>query len=218
MEKQYFSKQLALIALVLTLVFNIAYLLMVVNGLEPWTDIQTYAQRYHWIEFGPQTVGLLMLPVYLFLFQYLASSAPEAHQIWVKTGLKFLQGFFVLVMAVYFIQVAVVLPNLAAGKLEFLDQLVLANPDNLMVAVNYLGWGLLGPALLCFIPMFGRTKLERWIRILLWVGGISSILLDIGHILRNYFLQIPCIVFWLLGLPVLMVLFYLYFKVNKYAG
>lgn len=109
-----------------------------------------------------------------------------------------------LLVADYFIQLAVVQPSILAGEADGISLLTQYNPHGLFIALEELGYLLMSASLACVAPTLSRaTRLERVVRWFL-VGGLvvnalalTWIAVRLGHA-RGYLFEIAVIsVDWL---------------------
>jgi hypothetical protein len=90
-------------------------------------------------------------------------SAPNAKKIWTHAALLFTVIYAMYVTLNYVVQLATVIPMSLQGTLgEFrvLDQ----TPHSLFWDVDALGYIFMGIAMLCAVPVFAKSGLERWVR------------------------------------------------------
>jgi hypothetical protein len=208
----------AILYAVLLTLFNAAFIgmLFAVPDLE-WRGADHFVQAFSLIQFGPQSIGLLLLPVQMVLVVSIYRHLPQNHRLWGLVGLVFQAGFVLLTLGLYFIQLGVVLPAVLRGDPAYLDLLAFANPRSPAWALNNFGWGfLLGLGLVFLGFAFPRgTKLERWIFWLLLMNGLSSFFLVVGYVLDDFNLQIPTVLSWLVGLPGVSILLAFWFKKQR---
>jgi hypothetical protein len=205
----------AILYAVLLTLFNVAFIgmLLAVPDLE-WRGADHFIQNFSLVQFGPQSIGLLLLPVQMVLVVSIYRRLPQEHRLWGLVGMVFHAGFVILTLGLYFIQLGVVLPAALRGDPAYLDLLAFASPRSPAWALNNFGWGfLLGLGLVFLAFAFPRgTKLERWIFGLLLFNGVSSFFLVVGYVLDDFNLQIPTVLSWLVGLPAVSILLAIWFK------
>jgi hypothetical protein len=99
----------------------------------------------------------------------------------------------------YFLQLAVIRPSVLAGEADGASLLAQYNPHGIFIALEELGYLLMGASLACMAATLSRAnRLERAIR-WLFVGGLVASLAALAwFVLRNghgreYFLEIAII-------------------------
>jgi hypothetical protein len=180
---------------------NLAYVPLVAAG-RTWQGVDDYLATWHWTEFGPQTVGLVALPVFAVLLAAVHRAAPPERTAFSLAALGFGFAFVAVVWVGYVVQVAWLWPTLRAGIDTGVELLAFRNPAGLGWALNYAGWSLSGAAALALAPVFGGDRLQRRIRALLVCYGAANLLLLPGYGLGVELLSLPAAVSWLVVLPV----------------
>jgi hypothetical protein len=201
----------------LLIVFTVAYLIMIASSLAtPWIGTATYQSTFQVIEFVPQMIGFVMLPVLLLLVVSLHVQAERGKRLWSVLSVVSCAAFVATVLVLYFIQVGHVLPSLLRGATDGLDVLVFANPHSLTFALNYFAWGFfLGTSLLCLAVVFSGSRLALWIRWLLVGNSAAHLLLVVGYVMDSLVLQLGAVASWLVGLPVVMLLIAAHLKRSR---
>jgi hypothetical protein len=178
-----------------------------------WQGMEVYANTYHIISFVPQTIGLFTIPPLLLMLISIHLYTEERRKIWSLTGLLFGTAYAGLLGALYFIQVAVVLPALNSGNWQGLDQFAFANPRSVAWGLDHFAWSLLGIALFFMAWVFEGNRLNRWIRSLFIFNGVGNILLIFAFAFDIEVLTLGiAFMSWVIALPVAAVLVGLMFK------
>lgn len=172
---------------VLIITFNLAYVAMAVSESAI-------------LGFVPQIIGLVMLPASLVLFSLLACALEGDKKTWGIIGLGFHLLYVGIVSAVYFVQVSIVIPLVLCGA-EVSKHLLMSNPQSVVWAVNYLGWGFLGVSLLFYAAPLGRTGTEGIIKWLFVFVGVTSLLAVLGYLMDSMTLQVGVLFAWVFALP-----------------
>lgn len=180
---------------------NLAYVPLVAAG-RTWQGVDDYLATWHWTEFGPQTVGLVALPVFALLLVAVHRAAPPERATFSLAGLGFGFAFVAIVWVGYAVQVAWLWPNLRAGIDTGVELLAFRNPRGLGWALNYAGWSLSGAAALALAPVFHGDRLQRRLRALLVCYGAANLLLLPSYGFGVELLSLPAAVSWLVVLPV----------------
>lgn len=146
-----------------TLVFSITYAIpQIVLGIEmPDTLL------WLWIILFP---SLLLAPAFLIQMVAVHNRTPVHLRIWTHVAVVFATAYFVFVSIVYFINLTVVAPRMAAGDLGELEVLRYA-PRTFMTGIDALGYTSMSLATLFAAPAFESVKGERWIKRLFLING-----------------------------------------------
>lgn len=138
----------------------------------PYTDAAAFVPRDYWWLY-PQS--LLVLLVLVLLVRIHAVAAPSARVFsGIAVGLSTVAAAALLVD--YVIQLAVLQPSLLRGETAGLSALSQYNPHGVFIALEDLGYLLLGLALLIVAAVFTRpTPLDRGLRWLFLTGGALTV-------------------------------------------
>jgi hypothetical protein len=134
----------------------------------PYTDVAAFVPRDYWWMYPQSLFILLALGLMVCLHQV---AAPAAR---VFSGLAVVLAALAAgtLLADYAVQLAVLQPSLRRGETGGLALFSQYNPHGLFIALEDLGYLLLGLALLTVAAVFAaRCRLERGLRWLLLVGG-----------------------------------------------
>lgn len=200
-------------AILLTML-NIAFTVMVIQApTSEWRGMEVYASTYRVIDFIPQTIGLVTIPAFLLMLICIHLYTDERLKIWSLAGLLFSTTFACLLGTLYFIQVAVIFPALDSGNYQGLEQFAFAYPRSVAWGLNHFAWSLLGVSLLFMAWVFGDSRLERWIRRLFILNGLTNILLIFAFTFDIKTLTLViAFVSWVIALPITAVLVGLWFR------
>lgn len=184
-----------------TLVFSITYAIpQVVLGIEmpetlPWL----------WIILLP---SLLLAPAFLIQMVAVHHRTPAHLRIWTHVAVVFATAYFVFVSSVYFINLTVVAPRMAAGDLGELEVLRYA-PRTFMTGIDALGYASMSLATLFAAQAFDSGKRERWIKRLFVINGaLAPIILATQVWPRLAYAATP----WLVAVPGSSLLLVLLFR------
>ena len=196
---------------VLLTALNIAFAIMAFQvPASEWQGIEAYARTYRLIAFVPQAIGLFTIPPLVLMLISIHQHTAERRKVWSLAGLSFGTAYAGLLGALYFVQVAVLLPALRRGNAQGLDQFAFANPHSVAWGLDHFAWALLGVALLMMAWAFEGERVIRWLFVLNGLANISLILAFAFQIealtLGVAFLS------WVVGLPVTAVLVGLMFR------
>jgi hypothetical protein len=159
---------------VLATVFSITY---VVAQLAEWTGLLGSAG-------GPEsastplglvillTPSLLLGSSFLVLMVSVHPLTPPARRVWSHAAIAFATAYAVLVSTVYFVQLTLVMPRLAEGRLAGIEPFIFVPFDSFLYAVDILGYSFMSVATLFASRVFTGGGLHRVVRLLLTANGI----------------------------------------------
>jgi hypothetical protein len=210
----------ATVLTLLLMALNIAFAIMAVRvPAGAWQGMEDYASSYQVIAFVPQTIGLFTIPAWLLMLVSLHFYADEQRKIWSLTGLLFGMAYGTLLGALYFTQVAVILPALTAGTWHELEQFTFANPRSVAWGLNHFAWSLLGVALSLVAWSFGDNRLERWLRYLFLLNGLANLLLIPAYAWEIEWLTLGiAFVSWVVALPAASVMVAILFRKHSVSA
>ena len=143
-----------------------------------WSDAETFARHYHWLQALPYFGGFFLVFGFVAMMASLYVLAPAEHEAGATTALIFTAAFAALVFLNYVIQTTFV-PNLARHEpgqnANVIAALSMVNPSSLAWALEMWAYGFLGIAHLLIAPVFSQTPIERATASLFVVNGVSSI-------------------------------------------
>ena len=178
-----------------------------------WQGIETYALSYHLIAFLPQVFGLAFIPALILMFAVIHIHASPSHRHWSLAGFGFGIAYAVLLGSLYFIQVGIVLPALSRGDWNGLDQLAFANPRSIAWALDYSAWSMLGVSMLLTAWVFEGDRLNRWIRSLFILNGITNLSLILAFPFDIAWLTLSvAFLSWVIALPAAAILVAIMFR------
>lgn len=144
----------------------------------PWSDAETFARHYHWLQALPYFGGFFLVFGFVTTMASLFVLAPTEQKASATTALIFTAAFAALVFLNYVIQTTFV-PSLArhysAQSANVIAALSMVNPSSLAWALEMWAYGFLGIAHLLIAPAFSRTAIERTAATLFIVNGVSSV-------------------------------------------
>jgi hypothetical protein len=149
-----------------------------VHPQPPWSDPETFARHYHWLQALPYFGGFFLVFGFVTMMASLYVLAPAEQKAGATTAVIFTAAFAALVLLNYVIQTTFV-PHLArhysAQSANVIAALSMANPSSLAWALEMWAYGFLGIAHLLIAPVFSRTAFEGATAILFVVNGVSSV-------------------------------------------
>jgi len=154
--------------------------ILVLSLLRPqpaWSDAETFARHYHWLQALPYFGGFLLVFGFVAMMASLYVLAPAEQKARATTALMLTTAFAALVFLNYVIQTTFV-PNLAerdlVGSSKIIAAFSMVNPSSLAWALEMWAYGFLGLGHLLIAPVFSGTAMERATAILFVVNGVSS--------------------------------------------
>jgi hypothetical protein len=159
---------------VLASVFSIAY---VIGQLAEWLG---------WLgsEGGPESastpLGIVVLLVpslllgssFLVLMVSVHYLAPGDRKVWSHVAVAFATAYAVLISMVYFVQLTLVAPRLAHGRVEGIEPFLFVPFDSFLYAVDILGYTFMSVSTLFAAQVFTGAGLERVARVSLVANGL----------------------------------------------
>jgi hypothetical protein len=98
-------------------------------------------------------------------------SSPD-RKIWSHAAVTFATAYAVLISINYFVQLTWVMPRLAAGRTQGIEQFLFTPFDSFLYAVDILGYGFMSVATLFAAMGFTGKGLERVVRVFLTANGL----------------------------------------------
>lgn len=187
---------------VLFVALNLMYVPLFTTA-RPWLGVDDYLETVRWVEFGPQAVGLVALPVFALLLVAVHQATPPERSLVSLAAVGFGMAFVAIVWVGYFVQLAWVYPNAVNGADAGVELLAFRNPRGLGWALNHAGWALSGIAALALARAFTGGGLEARLRWLLAGYGLANLLLVPAYASDSVALSLPAAVSWLVLLPVI---------------
>jgi hypothetical protein len=178
------ARQILLLTTTISTIFGVLYFVglmgkLVVNG-------SIHATSSPAISMVSAAVGLLWDITLVILFLALRRLVTGSKAIFADLGSVFMILLAASSSLNWYVQLTLV-PNIAqAGDTNTLALLDIHNVDSVMYALEHLAWGLFyGLAAICMALAIEGGKIETWIRWLLIVGGVMSILFIPGRLMGN---------------------------------
>jgi hypothetical protein len=152
--------------------------LSLVHPQPSWTDAETFARHYHWLQALPYFGGFFLVFGSVAMMASLHVLAPAEQKARATTAVIFTAAFAALVFLNYVIQTTFV-PTLArhysAQSSNVIAALSMVNPSSLAWSLEMWAYGFLGIAHLLIAPVFSPTALERATASLFVINGVSSV-------------------------------------------
>ena len=159
---------------VLATVFSLAY---VVGQLAEWLG---WLGSQGGPESGSTPLGLVVLLTpslflgssFLVLVVAVHQLAPPARRVWSHAAVAFATAYAVLISTVYFVQLTLVAPRLAEGRVDGIEPFVFVPFDSFLYAVDILGYSFMSVATLFAARVFTGSGLQRVARWFLTANGL----------------------------------------------
>lgn len=116
--------------------------------------------------------SFLLGTAFLVLTVSIHQSAPDEQKVWSHSAVAFATVYAVLTGLVYFIQLTLVAPRLAGGRVEGIEFLLFIPFDSFLYAVDILGYSFMSLATLFAARVFTGGGLNRVVRLLLTANGL----------------------------------------------
>jgi hypothetical protein len=138
----------------------------------PYTDAAAFVPNdYLWMY-----PAFLMGPLFVMVVGCIHHTAAADKKVFSQIALSFAVISAIALATNYFIQLTVVQPSLLKGEVEGLSLFSQYNPHGLFIALEDIGYLMMGVAFLFVAPMFGRrARLEQGIRLLLFISAVLAI-------------------------------------------
>ncbi|RSK27594.1 hypothetical protein EJF36_12290 [Bacillus sp. HMF5848] len=177
---------------------DISYLFLFANP-NPWTGFDHYVSNYSFIEVWPEVIGFILLPSFVITIYSIIQANNLEKSIVAKTSIFFAQAFVVVVSIGYFIQFAVVYPNIHSGSGRLYELWLFGNTSySLAWALNYLGWFWSGLSTI-FLAFAIKDKVLQKLFVL--YGALLS-LAFVGYCTKFEKLEMVLGLAWFVVLPV----------------
>lgn len=110
---------------------------------------------------------------FLFMMVAIHYYADEDKKIWSHIGLLFALAYFIFVSIVYFTVLTVTMPHMLRGESASVEVLHYV-PKSFMTGIDALGYTAMSLSTLFAAPVFNKTKLKKWIRIVFISNGVIA--------------------------------------------
>lgn len=118
------------------------------------------------------TPSLLLGSAFLVLLVCVHQLAPTDRKVWSQAALAFGTVYAVLISMNYFVQLTLVAPRLATGRMEGIEMFTFVPFDSFLYAVDLLGYSFMSLATLFAARVFMGAGLERVARRFLIANGL----------------------------------------------
>ena len=118
------------------------------------------------------TPSLLLGSSFLMLMVCVHQATPAERRVWSHGAVAFATAYAVLISGVYFVQLTLVGPRLASGRLEGIEPFVFVPFDSYLYAVDILGYTFMSVSTLLAARAFAGDGVERVARWFLTANGL----------------------------------------------
>jgi hypothetical protein len=178
----------------------------------PWLGIDSFARSFQPIEMLNFLPSLPLASAFLVLMVCIYFYASERDRIWAMLGLAFTIVYAVMASSNYLIQLLVVRNSLVLGETEGLGLFAHSNPHSVFWALAN-SYAYMSLAMFFAAWVFRKTTLERWIRRLFVVVGITAPFQFIGVLFElGLIVGAPAGLIWSTATPTACLLIALQFK------
>lgn len=118
------------------------------------------------------TPSLLLGPSFLVLTVSIHYVAAPERRVWSHAAVAFATAYMVLVSTVYFVQLTLITPRLAQGRVEGIEPFLFVPFDSFLYAVDILGYSFMSVSTLFASRVFRGGGLERIVRTFLTANGL----------------------------------------------
>lgn len=171
---------------VLTTIFSVSYGIAVITFFvsilstqlpsqpQGWTGIDAFLATFQPIQMLPVIPSLFLAPAFTALMVSIDAYAAEDKKIWSRLGLAFTLIYASMAAINYMVQLIPVWRSITNGETDGLAMFVLGNPHSMFWGLAY-AYIFMNLAMLLTAPVFEGTSLERRIRLLFILNGISGV-------------------------------------------
>lgn len=118
------------------------------------------------------TPSLLLGSTFLVLVVSIHQLACLERKIWSSAAVAFATAYAVLISMTYFVQLTLVAPRLAQGRIEGIEMFLFTPFDSFLYAVDILGYSFMSVATLFAAMVFAGKGIERIARLFLLANGL----------------------------------------------
>jgi hypothetical protein len=162
--------------------YGIAVIALLVDSLsiqstspaQGWTGIDAFLAEFTPIQILPVIPSLLLAPAFTALMVSIHAYTVEEKKIWSLLGLAFTLIYATMAAMNYMIQLLPVWRSIINGETDGLAMFVLGNPHSIFWGLAY-AYIFMNLAMLFSAPVFSGNTLEKRIRMLFILNGVSGV-------------------------------------------
>jgi hypothetical protein len=118
------------------------------------------------------TPSLFLGSAFLVLTVAIHQLAPAGRKVWSLAAVAFASIYAALVSINYYVQLAWVMPRIAAGRTQGIEQFLFTPFDSFLYSVDILGYSFMSVATLFASRVFTGGGVERVVRVFLFANGL----------------------------------------------
>lgn len=118
------------------------------------------------------TPSFFLASSFLILVVSIHQLAVPDKRVWSHVAIVFATVYAVLVSTVYFVQLTLVAPRIASGRIAGIESLLFVPFDSVLYAVDILGYSFMSLATLFAAPVFTGGGIQRIVRVFLAANGL----------------------------------------------
>lgn len=181
-----------------------AVAMIIQNAISPptvWTGIQAFASSFQFIQMLNLVFALPLAASFLVMMASIYFYAAEDKKIWAMLGLSFTLLYTVMATINYLVQLVTVRISLISSETEGLGLFVMGNQHSVFWALAN-SYAYMSLAMLFAAWVFGSSRLERWIRWLFAIVGITAPIQLAGMLFQwGLVVGIPAGLIWSISVP-----------------
>ena len=200
----------AILTTIWTIWFILAFGYYMSSLPSEWPGIEAFAASFEPIPYIAWVIPCLLLAlVFPIMMSCIHYYAPDNKKIWSLLGLVFAVMYGAVLAINYWLLLTVVRESLLSGYIEGLEWFVIGSPHSITNTIEGIGYGFMGFAVIFVSQIFSGDKLERWLRWLFIVNGVTGIA---GVILGGLGIMMATMVLWCITFPVAAAMVAILFK------
>ncbi len=187
-----------------------------IKAQPPWDGAEVFIASYHPVQILPFLFGFVMIYGFVMFISAVAKLAQDNRgMVYASMSMIFMAVYAVIIGLNYALQVAFV-PLLVREGNAMAGFFSMANPESVGWVLEMWGYGFLGLSGWLAAPLFKGSRRRRYIRVLLVINGMVSVLgaaitiVDLGWVLSVA--GLASYVVWNLLVLAIMVLVYMEFR------
>jgi hypothetical protein len=141
---------------------------------QGWSGMDAFLAAFQPIQMLPVIPSLLLAPAFTAMMVSIHAYAAEDKKIWSQLGLAFTLIYASMAAVNYMIQLLPVWQSVNHGETDGLAMFVLGNPHSIFWGLAY-AYIFMNLAMLVSAPVFSGNPLEKRIRLLFILNGVSGV-------------------------------------------
>jgi hypothetical protein len=118
------------------------------------------------------TPSLFLAPAFVVLIAALHVAAPRDRRVWSLAALAFATAYAVLVGLNYYVQLTLIAPRMASGRIEGIEMFLFTPFDSFSYSMDILGYSFMSVATLLVAQTLDHTGTQRVARLFLIANGL----------------------------------------------